>query len=228
MKQRLLATTVAIAVNLMTANSWAHQASESTEYSSYPTGLSVSAAASVFHRDMRSDSGWRYAFGDQKQYHSAEMGVSGSLELAYQPSQHWGVALQAGWVPEQRVKSLAAGSGFADGDYKKLNTNWTALLVSARLKMDYRYYFTAKLGAAYADYGLDTKILSVSSHTKWHVIVPTAAVSVEYQLTDAWFIGAQYQMMFGKNNWREDWAGSATRIPALQQFGVIARYLFSV
>lgn len=196
-------------------------------YPAYPTGMYASVTASAFYRDMRSDSGWAYLYGAGKEYHFPSMGLSSALELGYQTKEHWGVAVQGGWVGKQRVKTLSSGSGYSAGDYRKLKTNWTAVLLSMSLKMDYRYYFTAKLGAAYVHHTLHTQSGSTLTRTKQRQVVPTMAVAVQYQISPTWDIGVQYQLMMGSKDWQQDWNGLATRVPVLQQLGLVAAYQFS-
>ena len=196
-------------------------------YEPYPKGFYIGASVSVFYRNMRADSAWRFNYNGSKTYDNPLWGPAAALELGYQASQRWGVAAQGGWVGEQRVTSGAAGSGFSKGDSKRLRTCWAALLLRMRLKMDYRYYFIAEFGPTWVSQGLRSQTGATQTNTRTNGILPTGIIGIQYRATENLNVGVQYQLIWGQRNWRDTWAGSVTRYPALQMLGVKLSYQFN-
>jgi hypothetical protein len=196
-------------------------------YLSYPTGFYLGAAANIFYRNMRSESAWRYTYDGTKKYRNSVWGPAANVELGYQANQNWGVAAQAGWVAEQKATSGRTAGSFTNGDYKKLNTSWAALLLRMRLKMDHRYYFIAEFGPAYVRQSLKSLAQPTTTRTRNNTVLPTAVIGIQYRATEHFNVGLQYQLIWGQQNWRDTWAGSATRYPALQMLGIKLSYQFN-
>jgi opacity protein-like surface antigen len=196
-------------------------------YEAYPKGLYLGAAVSLFYRDMRSDSAWRFTYNNFKKYKNPLWGPATDFEVGYQLSQNWGVGAQTGWVANQKVTAGNTTSSFSQGDYKKLETCWAAILLRTRLKMDYRYYFIAEFGPAYVSQSLKSLRTSTVTKTQNNKLLPTAIIGIEYRATENLNVGLQYQLIWGQQNWRDTWAGLETRYPALQMLGIKFSYQFN-
>lgn len=196
-------------------------------YKPYPTGFYIGASGSVFYRDMRGDSAWRFEYDKTKKYDYPLWGPTANLEVGYQGNKHWGVAVQSGWVATQKVTAGRASGSDAVGDYRQLNTCWAALLLRMRVRMDYRYYFIAEVGPAYAAQTLKKLAQSAVTRTHDNQVLPTAVIGIQYRATERLNVGLQYQLIWGQQNWRDAWAGTETRFPALQMLGIKLSYQFN-
>lgn len=196
-------------------------------FESYPTGFYVGLSSSFYYRNMRSDSAWRFVYPGPKKYDTQSWGPVASLELGYQISDHWGLAWQGAWTGSQKVMALSFGSGYSSGDYKRLTTCWTALLLRLRMRMDYRYYFIAEVGPAYIMQNLQTRSMTTTTDLHDNRVLPTAIIGIQYRVTQHLNFGLQYQLLWGQQNWRDTWAGSASRYPAMQMLGIKLSYQFN-
>lgn len=198
-------------------------------YKPYPTGFYVGAALNLFYRDMRTESAWRFTYDGDKKYRNSLWGPAANIEVGYQANQHWGLALQGGWVGEQKVISGNSTSTYNSGDSERLNTCWAAALLRMRLKMDYKYYFIAEFGPAYVMQRLSAYAISTNTTTRSNdnKILPTAVIGIQYRATEQLNVGLQYQLIWGQQNWRNAWAGGATHYPPLQMLGIKLSYQFN-
>jgi opacity protein-like surface antigen len=202
-------------------------ASDSALFKPYPTGFYVGLTGSAFYRNMYSDSAWGNSYPGAKKYSNKIWGPAANLELGYQISHHWGVAVQAGWVGAQKVTAQSSGSSYSVGDYKRLTTCWAAVLLRMRLKMDYKYYFIAEFGPTYVAQSLRSNTSSTISTSHDNRVLPTAVVGIQYRATENLNVGLQYQLIWGQQNWRDTWAGTKTRYPAIQMLGIKLSYQFN-
>jgi hypothetical protein len=202
-------------------------ATQNIRYESYPTGFYLGLTGSIYYRDMRADSSWRYWYSGPKKYSNPLWGPAADFEFGYQATEHWGVAAQGGWVAAQKVTALSSGPSYTSGDYRRLSTCWVSILLRTRLQMDYRYYFIAEFGPAYVSESMRSNVSALITTSHNNRVLPTAVVGIEYRATESLNVGLHYQVIWGQGTWRNTWAGTDNLYPAIQMLGINISYQFN-